>query len=200
MFRTKKWVSPISSVILCVNDYNSRSSNLFPVMNNLVSDPSFVYAVPYKFLSLGKDSGLSGLHLYENHFVHIPFGETIKNYEVHRRTQEPGVLRVIFEVREIGNEVFRDFAADDGFTFLYGILADLFFFVYFPGPEHVVGSFGDLLFHLTGLPGLEEVAGPGLHPAFHPDVFEQEVDGEESKKDDQGWNEPVVHNKFSEKG
>jgi len=140
-------------------------------MNDLVAYLSSVDALPDKLFSRGKGAGFSGLHLNKDHLIHFSFGKAVKDDEVHGGSEKASIFGVVFKVGEIRDKVFRDLAADYGFAFLYCVLADFFLLVKFPGPEERVGFFGDLAFHLPGLPCFIQVSCTGFYPAFQFYVF-----------------------------
>ncbi|MPN57407.1 hypothetical protein SDC9_205101 [bioreactor metagenome] len=71
--------------------------------------------------------------------------------------------------------MFRDLAANYGFTFLYRVLADFFLLIKFPGPEESIGFFGYLAFHFPGLPLFVHISCTGLDLDFQFNIFNKQV-------------------------
>jgi len=118
-------------------------------VDNFIAHLPSVDALSDKFFSLGKGAGFSGFDLYKNHFIHFSFGKPVKNNEIHRSPEKPCILWVIFEVREIRDKVFRDLAADYGFSFLPASWRSFFSSSSFHVLNGGIGFIGNLAVHLS---------------------------------------------------
>src|SRR5262249_40523193 len=67
----------------------------------------------------------AGFYFYEHDSARVPIAETVENNEVHRRTDEPRILGIELELREMWHDLLEDLTCSHRLAPHNGILTHI---------------------------------------------------------------------------